>query len=157
MCELLGLSFNTPVRPNLSFKGFRIRGETNPDGWGIAFYPDKSAQVIKEPLEAEKSLLSEFIELYPKIKSKTFIAHVRLNSTAPPAHMNTHPFGRELNGTNFIFAHNGTLTDYEADFDKSTFKPIGKTDSEAAFCHLLNRIKDEKIKFFDKSDYEWLL
>ncbi len=37
MCELLGLSFNTPVRPNLSFKGFHIRGETNPDGWGIAF------------------------------------------------------------------------------------------------------------------------
>ena len=157
MCELLGLSFNTPVRPNLSFKGFRLRGEANPDGWGIAFYPDKSSQVIKEPLKAEESLLSEFIELYPKIKSKTFIAHVRLNSTAAPAHMNTHPFERELDGINFAFAHNGTLTNYQKDFDDSNFKPIGKTDSEAAFCHLLNKIKDKKIKFFDNSNYNWLL
>ena len=157
MCELLGLSFNRPVRPNLSFKGFRLRGEANPDGWGIAYYPDKSVQVIKEPLEAEESLLSEFIELYPKIKSKIFISHVRLNSTAPPAHMNTHPFGRELNGANFVFAHNGNLTDYQKDFDTSTFKSIGKTDSEAAFCHLLNRIKDNNIKFSVKSSYKWLL
>ena len=157
MCELLGLSFNAPVRPNLSFKGFRLRSEANPDGWGITYYPDKSAQVIKEPLEAEESLLSEFIELYPKIKSKTFIAHVRLNSTAPPAHMNTHPFGRELNGVNFVFAHNGNLTNYHEDFDTLNFKPVGKTDSEAAFCHLLNKIKDNNIKFSGISSYKWLL
>jgi predicted glutamine amidotransferase len=157
MCELLGLSFNTPVRPNLSFKGFRLRGKSNPDGWGISFYPDKSTQIIKEPLEAEESLLSEFIELYPKIKSKIFVAHVRLNSTAPPAHMNTHPFGRELNGISFAFAHNGNLTNYQKDFDTLNFKPVGETDSEAAFCHLLNRIKNKKIKFFDNSSYKWLL
>ena len=94
MCELLGLCFNQAVRPNLSFKGFRIRSETNPDGWGIAFYPDTSAQIIKEPLEAEESLLSEFIENYPKIKSEIFISHVRLNSVSKPAFMNTHPFKR---------------------------------------------------------------
>ena len=98
MCELLGLCFNQAVRPNLSFKGFRIRSETNPDGWGIAFYPDTFAQIIKEPLEAEESLLSEFIENYPKIKSKIFISHVRLNSVSKPAFMNTHPFKRELGG-----------------------------------------------------------
>ena len=145
-----------PVRPNLSFKGFRLRGKANPDGWGIAFYPDKSAQVIKEPLEADESLLSQFIEHYPKIKSKTFIAHVRLNSSAAISHMNTHPFSRELNGTNFIFAHNGNLTNYHADFETSNFKPTGKTDSEAAFCHLLNKIKAKKIKFLDDSCYKWL-
>lgn len=157
MCELLGLSFNKAVRPNLSFKGFRLESETNPDGWGITFYPDKSAQVIKEPLEAEKSLLSEFIENYPKIRSKTFISHVRLNSVSKPAFMNTHPFQRELNGKEFAFAHNGTLNDYEKDFDITEFKRIGKTDSEAAFCHLLNKIKDKKITFSDDSSYKWLL
>jgi len=155
MCELLGLSFNAAVKPTLSFKGFRLESEKNPDGWGIAFYPDKSAQVIKEPLEAEESQLSEFIENYPKIKSKIFIGHVRLNSVAAPAHMNTHPFGRELNGKNFVFAHNGTLNNYH--FDTSNFKPIGKTDSEAAFCHLLNKIKDKEIKSWDDAHYKWLL
>ncbi len=157
MCELLGLSFNAAVRPNLSFKGFRLRGEANPDGWGIAFYPDKSVQIIKEPLEAEESQLSEFIENYPKIKSKIFIGHVRLNSAAPLSHMNTHPFGRELNGNDFVFAHNGNLNNYQADFDASNFKPVGKTDSEAAFCHLINRIREKKIKFTDNSGYKWLL
>ena len=43
MCELLGLCFNLPVRPDISFRGFRHRGENNPDGWGIAFFPDESA------------------------------------------------------------------------------------------------------------------
>jgi len=50
MCELLAMSFNLPVRPNISFRGFRHRGESNPHGWGIAFYPDESAQIIKEPI-----------------------------------------------------------------------------------------------------------
>ncbi len=157
MCELLGLSFNAAVRPNLSFKGFRLRGEANPDGWGIAFYPDKSAQVIKEPLEAEESQLSKFIESYPKIKSKIFIGHVRLNSTASPSHMNTHPFQSELNGKDFVFAHNGTLSNYQANLDISNYKPVGKTDSETAFCHLLNKIKEKNVELWDNSSYKWLL
>ena len=49
MCELLAMSFNLPVTPNISFKAFRSRSERNPDGWGIAFYPDESVQIIKEP------------------------------------------------------------------------------------------------------------
>lgn len=156
MCELLGLNFNRAVRPNLSFKGFRIRSEENPDGWGIAFYPDKSAQIIKEPLEAEESLLSEFIENYPKIRSEIFISHVRLNSVSKPAFMNTHPFQRELNGKEYVFAHNGTLSGYEHDFDVTEFIPVGKTDSETAFCHLMNKIKEKNIKSWNNSNYKWL-
>jgi len=62
MCELLGMSFNLPVRPSISFRGFRHRGEENPDGWGIAFYPDEAAQIIKEPIKAAKSHLSRFLQ-----------------------------------------------------------------------------------------------
>ena len=157
MCELLGLCFNQAVRPYLSFKGFRTRSETNPDGWGIGFYPDTSAQVIKEPLEAEESLLSDFIENYPKIKSEIFISHVRLNSVSEPAFMNTHPFERELNGKEYIFAHNGTLSNYKENFKKSNFRTVGKTDSEAAFCHLMNKIKDKNVESWNKSCFKWLL
>jgi len=52
MCELLALCFNLPVRPRISFKGFKARGEHNPDGWGLTFYPDNPAAVFKEPLTA---------------------------------------------------------------------------------------------------------
>lgn len=66
MCELLGLAFNNPINPSLSFRGFRRRGNKNPHGWGIAFYPDNSCQIIKEPLNADNSELSEFIMGYAK-------------------------------------------------------------------------------------------
>src|SRR5208337_3145268 len=55
MCELLGISCSARVKPARYFKTFRRRGEElpegegNPDGWGIALYPDgKAVQVIKK-------------------------------------------------------------------------------------------------------------
>lgn len=53
---------------------------------------------------------------------------------------NTHPFMRELWGRYWIFAHNGNLIDYQPEFDGS-FLPVGQTDSERAFCHLLQRLR----------------
>jgi len=157
MCELLSIGFNYPISPSLSFRGLRKRGDSNPHGWGLAFYPDKSCQVIKEPLKVESSYLSQFIQNYPQIKSNIFIAHVRYSNVSEISYKNTHPFLRELNGTEFVFAHNRTLSDYEEDFETYHFKPVGETDSEAVFCHLLNRIKDENIEFRDKDDFNWLL
>jgi len=62
VCELLALNFNVPIKANLSFRGFKKRGKYNPEGWGIAYYPDESAQIFKEPLSAEKSELSNFLK-----------------------------------------------------------------------------------------------
>jgi glutamine amidotransferase len=64
------MSFNLPVNPRISFRGFRRRGEYNRDGWGLTFYPDESAQIFKEPLKAGESALSEFLKNYTEIKSK---------------------------------------------------------------------------------------
>ncbi|MNQ76090.1 hypothetical protein D3C85_909100 [compost metagenome] len=46
---------------------------------------------------------------------------------------------RELWGRNWCFAHNGQLAGLQplADF----YRPVGDTDSEAAFCDLLNRVR----------------
>ncbi|HOP95088.1 MAG: class II glutamine amidotransferase [Dictyoglomaceae bacterium] len=154
MCELLGMSFNLPVTPKISFKGFRKRSEQNPDGWGIAFYPDESVQVIKEPLKAAESPLSEFLQDYSGLESKIFIAHVRYSSKGPKSHKNTHPFSRELNGKEYVFAHNGTI-DYKS-LKLGRFKPIGETDSEYVFCYLLSCIEQRNISEWEKEDFEWL-
>jgi glutamine amidotransferase len=156
MCELLALSFNLPVAPCVSFKGFRKRGEDNPDGWGLAFYPDKSVQIFKEPLSAKESFLSEFVEKYHKIKSQIFIAHVRKASKGSVYFRNTHPFNRELNGREYVFAHNGTLLNYEKKLKLGRFRPIGETDSEYVFCHLLSCIEERKIKEWGEGDFKWL-
>jgi len=155
MCELLGMSFNLAVNPKISFKGFQQRGENNPDGWGIAFYPDESAQIFKEPVEANKSNLANFLNGYSGIKSNIFIAHVRRTSVGKNSHKNTHPFCRELDGKEYLFAHNGTICNFNK-LNLGKFNPIGKTDSEYIFCHLLDFIQKKGIKNWNMGDIQCL-
>ncbi|MCX7677694.1 MAG: class II glutamine amidotransferase [Spirochaetes bacterium] len=155
MCELLGLAFSEPIMPTLSFRGFRHRGKDNRDGWGLAYYPDESVQVIKEPLPAFKSKLSEFLQYYSKIKSKIIIAHVRYTSGTSITYKNTHPFQRELFGKEYVFAHNGTLKGYTS-FNTGRFTPVGETDSEYAFCRILHSIEGENIKQWTSESFNRL-
>lgn len=148
MCQLLGLCFNQYVSPSLSFRGFIKRGDYNRDGWGLAYYPDNAAQVIKEPLRANESPVANFFREYKIIKSKIIIAHVRAASKGNISYKNTHPFHRELNGKEFVFAHNGTLFDYNI-LDTGRFKPLGDTDSEHVFCYLLNKIEKQNIDIYN--------
>ena len=53
---------------------------------------------------------------------------------------NTHPFMRELWGFYWIFAHNGNLVDFNLELT-GAFTPVGTTDSEYAFCYLLQELR----------------
>jgi len=141
MCELFGLSANKPVNVLFTWKGFYRRGNIQPHGWGIAFYPDKSAIIFKEPLASIESGLASFIRDYKNIKGKIFISHIRYASSGSKKYMNTHPFSIKLNGKEWVFAHNGTVEKIKKEFPLRDFKPIGETDSEYAFCLILDRIK----------------
>ena len=55
---------------------------------------------------------------------------------------NTHPFHRELWGRTWVFAHNGLLRGIKRR-PLDGFRPIGTTDSEHAFCYMLNVIRSE--------------
>ena len=59
MCELLGLAFNKPISPGLSFRGFRHRGSRNRDCWVLAAISPTKARVTKEPIRADHSGLSQ--------------------------------------------------------------------------------------------------
>jgi glutamine amidotransferase len=154
MCELLALSFNKPVNASLSFRGFRNRGKYNRDGWGYAYYPDNAAQVIKEPISSASSDLSRFIVDYHRIKSKIYISHVRLASAGSVSFCNTHPFNRELFGKEYVFAHNGTLRGF--DLSSRYYKPIGQTDSEQAFCFIIEQIRKKKIQKWNQKNLDFL-
>jgi hypothetical protein len=54
------------------------------------------------------------------------------------------PFARELAGRMHLFAHNGWLAGiFDApNFRLTRFHPVGETDSEQAFCALLDRISE---------------
>jgi glutamine amidotransferase len=158
MCELLGISCSVKVRPGRYFKTFRRRGEElpegegNPDGWGIALYPDgRAVQVIKEHIPAASSKLSEFLSTYEHLCSKIFVAHVRKASRGFVTYSNTHPFSREVGGRDYAFAHNGTIRCIGR-FSLGRHKPVGDTDSEHLFCHILDYIAQRGIRGWTEED-----
>jgi glutamine amidotransferase len=156
MCELLGLSFAQPISADFSLCEFERRDEENADGWGLAWYPDQSLAIVKEPMEWGESKHSGFLETYHHLRSRIYIGHVRhKTSGGPPTHADTHPFGRELEGREYCFAHNGTLANHW-DIPLGRFRPIGSTDSEHVFCHLLEQIARAPHSLGDHEGWRWL-
>lgn len=142
MCELLGMSANVPTDICFSFTGLMQRGgKTGPhrDGWGIAFYEGKGFRTFKDPNPSSQSKIAELVQQYP-IKSRAVISHIRQANRGGVNLENTHPFTRELWGQYWTFAHNGQLTGYQ-NLVTGRHRPVGETDSELAFCWLLNKME----------------
>jgi glutamine amidotransferase len=157
LCELLGLSFAKPISADFSLREFEHHDEENPDGWGLAWYPDRSLAIVKEPVEWGQSKYSGFLETYHGLCSQLYIGHVRHKTTGgPPVHADTHPFGRELDGREYCFAHNGTLAGPYWELPLGRYKPIGTTDSEHLFCHLLEEISQLEGALANPESWTWL-
>jgi glutamine amidotransferase len=142
MCELLGMECNTPTDIVFSFSGFMNRGgRTGPhsDGWGLAFYEGHAARVFLDPRACAESPLAAFLRQH-SIKTQLAIAHIRKKTRGHVSLANTHPFQRELWGRAWVFAHNGTVRGIKKR-KLGRFKPIGDTDSEHAFCVLLEALR----------------
>ncbi len=54
---------------------------------------------------------------------------------------NCHPFVRELWGRYWVFAHNGDLKEF-APVLHGPYRPVGTTDSEQAFCLILQELSE---------------
>jgi len=142
MCELLGMDCNTPTDIQFSFEGFARRGgHTGPHshGWGLAFYEGHAARIFLEPRPCADSPLAEYLRKHA-IKTQLAIAHIRKMTRGRIALCNTHPFSRELWGRAWVFAHNGTVRGIRRR-TLGRFAPIGETDSEYAFCLLLEALR----------------
>ncbi|QRM20570.1 class II glutamine amidotransferase [Dechloromonas sp. TW-R-39-2] len=144
MCQLLGMNCNVPTDICFSFTGFQARGgatDVHSDGWGIAFFEGKGTRIFLDPQPSCSSPIAELVRAYP-IRSKNVIAHIRKATQGSIGLENTHPFMRELWGRYWIFAHNGNLIDFDPALDGS-FMPVGLTDSERAFCWLLQQLRQQ--------------
>lgn len=141
MCQLLGMNCNTPTDVTFSFAGFAQRGgrtDHHADGWGIAFFEGRGARLFVDPGAAADSPVAELIRRYP-IKSHHVISHIRKATVGEVRLDNCHPFVRELWGRYWVFAHNGDLKDYAPSLH-GHFRPVGSTDSEQAFCWLMQEL-----------------
>jgi predicted glutamine amidotransferase len=142
MCQLLGMNCNVPTDIVFSFTGFAMRGghtDTHHDGWGIAFFEGAGVRLFVDHQAAIASPVAKLIKSYP-IKSRNVIAHIRKATQGKVALENCHPFVRELWGRYWVFAHNGDLKQF-APVLNGAFRPVGSTDSELAFCFLLQELR----------------
>ncbi len=147
MCELFGFSSSTATQLDGKLALFRARGgqiADNRDGWGIAWRENGEFRLQKAPTPAAQC--AAYAQLAPTIVSDLVIAHVRKAKHPAVNHFsNTHPFRRECCGKPWVFAHNGLVPDIMHDAGTQLAgerQPEGATDSEYAFCFLLDRIAD---------------
>ena len=145
VCELFGMSSRAPVNITFSLTEFSQHGgATGPhkDGWGVAYFEEEDVRLIRDSDAAANSVYIKFLESLG-LSSNIVISHIRKATQGDPKLKNTQPFARELGGQMHVFAHNGDLKRVreQCDITAGSFRPIGETDSEYAFCALLQRMQ----------------
>lgn len=160
-CQLLGMNCATPTDFTFSLKGFCKRGgetDIHSDGWGVAFYEGKGLRQFHDSSPACSSPIANFLGSNP-IRTYNMMSHLRYATVGEVELSNVHPFCREMWGINFAFAMNGDIPLFKRDpharlealdqenspcKDQKYYHPVGNTDSEAAFCAILNALR---VKF----------
>ena len=100
MCELFAMSSRGPATVTLSLGTLAEHGgDTAPhkDGWGIAFYDEGDARILKDTEGASHSKWVQFVE-QQEIRSTLVLSHIRLATDGRISTKNTQPFARELGG-----------------------------------------------------------
>lgn len=142
MCQLLGMNCNTPTDIVFSFEGFRRRGgltDHHADGFGIGFFEGKGVRLFHDDKPSADSPVADLVKAY-QIKSENVIAHIRKATQGQTSLANTHPFMREMWGEYWLFAHNGHLKNFFP-AQGGFYRAVGNTDSERAFCYILEQLR----------------
>jgi glutamine amidotransferase len=139
------MSSRFPADVRFSLEAFSRRGGLggrNKDGWGLAYYVDRDVRLVKEAHQAADSACIRFIQDHP-LTSSIVMSHIRRATRGAVVMKNCQPFQRELGGTVHLFAHNGDLDPdtLRGHMHLEAFHPVGETDSEYAFCALLERLR----------------
>lgn len=141
MCQLLGLSASAPVVADFSLGGFLQRGgstDHHSDGWGLGWYQGRQCAVLTDERPAAHSPLARSV-LAGSLRAANLIAHVRKATQGQIRQTNCHPFRRSLWERDWLFAHNGDLRGVSR-APAGPYFACGDTDSEPAFCVLLNAL-----------------
>lgn len=138
------MSSRVPSTVALSLEEFSSHGGLNgphKDGWGIAWYEDGDIHLAKESLSAASSAGLRHVVNHP-FQSDLVLCHIRKATQGAVATRNCQPFVREMGGKWHSFAHNGDLAGVRAScpLAEKRFTPVGETDSEWAFCVLLESL-----------------
>ncbi len=161
--DILAFSFDGLSSPSIDLK-FR-KGPQKGDhtlGWGLTWYPGdtKAAIVAKDPSARDTQTLHGAMHDWDSFRSTVFMCKVR-GAASGYTHLETQPFSRSFAGQDWVFMHNGNLDKTamaKLHFNKSIFlEPLGRTDSELAFCFLLGKVQDYGARTLSDVDHQVLL
>lgn len=145
MCELLAMCTRYPTNLTLSLQELSKHSSSggHVDGWGVAYYSKADAWRIRDISAAYESPWTRLVADYG-MTSNLVIAHIRKATQGDILLENTQPFERELGGRIHTFAHNGDLPSAQDSclYSGLNYRPVGDTDSEYAFCYLMERLRD---------------
>lgn len=152
MSHLLGMSFDSAASPSITLKSVpRGQGDSAQNGWGFAWYPasESGAVVIKDPVPSGDTAMTGMLRDWERFRGTAFVCHVR-GAAKRVTQEDTHPFSRSYGGRDWVLAHNGDLdAAHVRDLSLGTnpvFEPVGRTDSERAFCWLLTQIRGQGVR-----------
>ncbi|MFK7825887.1 MAG: class II glutamine amidotransferase [Oligoflexales bacterium] len=113
---------------------------TNPHGWGLAFYQENKAFILKSEKTAHQC--SQFRSVSRSLMADTVLAHIRKATVGFQKIENSHPFRFGF----WTFVHNGNIKGFDSirpliiqEIDPLLRDQIqGDTDSEAVFFLILS-------------------
>jgi len=161
LSELVAICFDSDASPTVRFESpdatevkSSTRGTPKVYGWGVGWYPssERGASVVKDPTSSGESLVGNALGDWNRFRSTIFLCHLRGHSR-PRNQEDAQPFVRSYGGRQWIFAHDGDLASDWAQRtpipDDPSFEPLGRTDSEHAFCWLLSKLHERRARSLD--------
>ena len=147
MCRLFGFRsiIDSQVHSSLVSADNTLHdlSQRHPDGWGVAYYIEKTPHLIKSTDCAMEDQL--FHKVSGVVSSDTVLAHIRKATQGSHSILNSHPFQYGK----WVFAHNGNIKNFESvkgrllgliDHELKRFI-LGSTDSEIFFFIILTELK----------------
>ncbi len=146
--DVLAISFDGFATPSIKFNLPEHVHGRHAFGWGLGWYPGgrPSAMVAKDPAARGTQILADALTDWSSFRSTVFFCKV-LGADKSYTHTEAQPFSRSFAGRDWLFMHNGDLDKQQLDLlhgrKKRLLEPVGKTDSELAFCNLLAHMQEE--------------
>lgn len=146
MSDFLILNFDCPTSPYLSLEEGT---QQKTDGWGFGWYYDEglASSTIRGTGSMGPKALAEMLHKDVDFRATVFTFKLRgINRSY--TYDDTQPISRSYGGRDWLFLHNGEIDKHKLvamDDERAVFlKPVGRSDSEAAFCHLLGLVSQAK-------------
>lgn len=147
MCRLFGFRSNVASRAHRSLvaaeNAVAQQALRHQDGWGIGYFLGDEPYVHKSHVGAAGD--NRFQQISQRLRSHTFVVHVRNATVGAIDPFNSHPFRHGA----WMFAHNGSLwgfADHQPYLLDNTDPDLrdlifGSTDSEHLFYYLLSALR----------------